>query len=165
MVTSLLNNPELVAPSSEDARLAKASANRLSAFLDASPEDKRELNVRVTKENQAAESVAVPLAAVKLFVEVLEHMARGEAIMLIPLNAELTTQQAADLLQVSRPYLVNKLLKEGKLPFREVGSHRRILFRDLMSYKKQSETEQRTALKELANFTEELGPEFGPETR
>jgi hypothetical protein len=60
---------------------------------------------------------------------------------------------------VSRPYLVNKLLKEGKLPFREVGSHRRILFRDLMSCKKQSETEQRSALKELVTFTEELRPE------
>jgi excisionase family DNA binding protein len=165
MVASPLNNPELIAPSSEDARLAKASANRLSSFLDASPEDKRELNVRVTKENQTTESVEVPLAAVQLFVEVLEHMARGEAIMLVPLNSELSTQQAADLLQVSRPYLVNKLLKEGKLPFREVGSHRRIPFRDLMNYKKRCETEQRAALKELANLTEELGPEFEPEIR
>jgi excisionase family DNA binding protein len=162
MVASLLHNPEPVAPTSEDARLAKVSANRLSMFLESQPAGKRELNVQVGKDDEGTETVAIPTSAMRLFLGVLEHMARGEAVMLIPLHAELTTQQAADLLQVSRPYLVNNLLKGGKIPFRDVGSHRRILFRDLMSYKHQAETEQRAALKELAGLTEELGPEFSP---
>ena len=74
---------------------------------------------------------------------------------LIPQHAELTTQQAADFLNVSRPFFV-KLLEEGKLPFHKVGSHRRIYFRDLVAYKEQNINERRQAMDELAAQAQEL---------
>ena len=83
-------------------------------------------------------------------------MAAGNAVAITPLHPELTTQQAADFLNVSRPFLVG-LLEEGKLPFRKVGTHRRILYNDLMAYKQQEDQARRRVLNELAKQAQELG--------
>jgi excisionase family DNA binding protein len=88
-------------------------------------------------------------------VDILAYMAEGEAVAIIPQDAELTTQQAADFLNVSRPFFV-KLLEEGKLEFHKVGSHRRVYFRDLVAYKEQSMGERRKALDELAKQAQDL---------
>jgi excisionase family DNA binding protein len=98
----------------------------------------------------------LPVAAVGLLQDLLREMAQGHAISLVPTHAELTTQQAADALNVSRPFLV-KLLESGALPHRKVGTHRRIRFDDLMRYKHAIDAQRRETLKKLTEDSEELG--------
>src|SRR5256885_978824 len=111
-MSALLERPGGGAPTGDEFRVAGGTGRRLVKYLDRS---KATVTVAVQENGKAGETVAVPMAAFRLFTEVLNAMARGDAVTLIPLHAELTTQQAADLLNVSRPYLV-KLLDEGKLP-------------------------------------------------
>lgn len=100
----------------------------------------------------------VPLseAAFDLLVNVLTEMSRGNAVLVVPINAELTTQEAADLLNVSRPYLI-KLLDQKKIAFHMVGRHRRILFKDLMEYRQQSKRAKFRAMQELTEMDEDQG--------
>ena len=97
----------------------------------------------------------LPNEAAQLLLDILEHMARGDAVTLIPLYAELTTQQAADLLNVSRPTLV-KLLEERRLTYHKPGRHRRIKFEEVMRYKQETEKARNSALDELAEIGQEI---------
>jgi excisionase family DNA binding protein len=83
-------------------------------------------------------------------------MAQGNAVTLIPLHAELTTQEAANLLNVSRPFL-NKMLERGEIQFHKVGTHRRIKFSDLENYRQKRERERSAAMQALADQAEDLG--------
>jgi excisionase family DNA binding protein len=91
-----------------------------------------------------------------MLVRILEEMALGNAVSLIPVHAELTTQEAADMLNVSRPSLI-QLLDEGKMAYRKVGTHRRIRFESLMSCKRRTDAERRAALAELVAYDQEVG--------
>jgi len=143
---------EPVAPSEAEAALARESSRRLAHYLGA----RDGLRLQIIEDERPGETLAIPVSALRLLVHILNEMAQGNAVTLIPVHAELTTQQAADILNVSRPFLV-KLLDEGKLPGRKVGTHRRILFSDLMSYKKQNDQQRLKALEELSALDQELG--------
>ena len=136
-----------IAPTEHDSRLARESSRRLSPYM------KQDLKVRITDGN--GPDVQLPAAAVELLVNLLAQMAEGNAVTLMPIHAELTTQQAADLLAVSRPFLV-KELDEKRIPYRKVGTHRRVLFIDLMRYKEAMDARRNEVLDDLTKQAQEL---------
>ena len=100
--------------------------------------------------------IRLPYSILKALMEVVHEMARGNAVRVMPIHAELTTQQAAELLNVSRPFLVS-LLEQGEIKYRKVGTHRRILLEDLIVYKDRRDRERLSALDELAKEDQRLG--------
>ena len=101
-------------------------------------------------------TVTLPREAFDSLLEVLGQMANGNAVTIVPVHAELTTHQAAEILNVSRPYLIG-LLEAGKIPHRMVGTHRRIRFTDLMAYKQQDDARRDEAVAELTRQAQDLG--------
>jgi excisionase family DNA binding protein len=112
--------------------------------------------VRVQPAGASEAAVTIPTEAFDLLLRILAHLANGDAVTLLPIRSEITTQQAADLLNVSRPYLI-KLLDEGKLAYRKVGTHRRILLRNLLEYKRKDDAERQEILAELTAEAQKLG--------
>ncbi|CDH44342.1 excisionase family DNA-binding protein [Candidatus Contendibacter odensensis] len=147
----MLKITEPITPTANEALLARESSRLLA--LHAS--EHRNLNIQIVEKGHPPESLVLPASAVRLLVDILTEMAEGNAITLIPIYAELTTQQAADLLNVSRPYLIS-LLDEGSIPHRKIGTHRRVLFSDLMAYKNQVDKARMKTLDELAEQAQKL---------
>jgi excisionase family DNA binding protein len=145
--------PETVTPTEADTRLAEESSRRLTRLLG---KRRRNLRVSVQADDEVEQSVAIPVPAFRLLTDILTQMAQGNAVTLMPVHAELTTQQAADLLNVSRPFLI-RLIEEGQIPFRKVGTHRRIRFDDLMAYKRIVDQDRLKALEELAAEAQKHG--------
>lgn len=134
--------PEL--PSESEATLARESSRLLSFFLSTKDEAQ---SIRVIDQTGEHEPVKIPTTAYRLLINILSEMAQGNAVSLIPVHAELTTQEAADILNVSRPFLI-KLLDERMIPFHKVGTHRRVRYRDLIDYKSKIDQERGKALDE-----------------
>ena len=137
-------------PSEAEANLAKETSRVLASHMGAA----EPLQFRIGPAPE--ETVRVPTSAVRMLVRILEEMAKGNAITLIPVHAELTTQEAADMLNISRPSLI-QLLDEGKIDYRRVGTHRRVRFEALMKFKRQADADRKGALAELAAYDQELG--------
>lgn len=148
-------------PTEAEIQLALEATRRLAPVVAAladpevEAEDAPAQVVVQIKGRPAAETLSIPLAALKLLGRILDEMARGNIVMLTPVHAELTTQEAADLLNVSRPFLI-KLLDEGAIPCRKVGRHRRIRFDDLMEYKRRIDSARSEVLDELVAQAQEL---------
>jgi excisionase family DNA binding protein len=141
-------------PTPEAVREAQEAVRKL-APLAAQTASTPEMLVRA--EGTATEQVVVvPRQAFELFLEVLGQMANGNAVTILPVHAELTTQQAADLLNVSRPHLV-QLLEQGAIPYRRVGTHRRVLAADVLAYKRADEARRQRVLDELAADAQKYG--------
>lgn len=156
MSSLLPDNFEIVSPTEADAQLARESSRLLATHVDP---DRSSVELRVVEGEESAETLSVPTSALRMFVHLLAEMAQGRAVTLIPTHAELSTQQAADLLNVSRPYVV-KLLDEGKLPSRLVGKYRRVRFDDLMAYKKKDDEARAKVLDQLTAEAQDLGLEY-----
>ena len=101
-------------------------------------------------------SIALPRAVVELLRAVLPALARGDELSVVSSRRSLTTQQAADMLGVSRPFVV-KEIDRGHLPARRVGTHRRVLFGDLLAYQRRLDADRQRALDELAALDAEMG--------
>lgn len=147
-------NTRPVVPTPEDILLAKESTKKFAAL---SVKDKEDAHYVLT-DKQSKVELKISKSMFVAFIELMQEMADGKAIMLIPVDAELTTQEAADMLNVSRPYVV-KLLDEGQLPSRTVGRYRRVRFEDLLKYQQTLESRRQTALDEMAAQAQELGLE------
>lgn len=104
----------------------------------------------------SAERLVLPRSAVELMARILAHMAAGQSVSVVPLHAELTTHQAADMLNVSRPFLVG-LLDADEIEYRMVGTHRRITASSLIHYQRQDDARRRGAAEELTALSQELG--------
>jgi excisionase family DNA binding protein len=102
------------------------------------------------------EEILIPESVYSILRQIVHAMASGQAFSVELHNRELTTQEAAELLKVSRPFFV-KLLKEGAIPYIEVGKHRRVLFQDVITYKEQRQVKRRQGMKELSQFLQEEG--------
>jgi len=138
-------------PSEAEAVVAKETSQVLASRL----RDDDLLRFRIM-DGPTSKTVSLPAAAVRLLVRILEEMARGNAVTVIPVHAELTTQEAAEMLNISRPSLI-QLLDEGQIDYRRVGTHRRVRFDALMKYKRKADAARRAALAELAAYDQELG--------
>ncbi|MDF1667931.1 MAG: excisionase family DNA-binding protein [Planctomycetota bacterium] len=141
---------------SKSADLAGVAGNRLADLLE--NQAMGESVIRLTAEGVSeAVPMNVPVEVLKLLAGILKQLAEGNTISIVPYNQELTTQQAADILNVSRPYLVKSILDQGDMPFRHVGNRRRIRFQDLMEYRKRDSEKRQKILDEMTAETEELG--------
>ena len=137
-------------PSERDAALAERAGRALEA-LEALADSAQPVSARFGNE-----TVDVPAPALRLLRAILDRMAHGKGVALTSLHAELTTRQAAELLQVSRTHLV-QLLDEGRIPCRKVGSHRRIRAEDILAWRRETELRRREALDDLTARDQELG--------
>jgi excisionase family DNA binding protein len=131
-------------PSEQDTTLAGAGLELL---------EQGKVTVKLEGKDKAL-TLSEPM--VGLLRRVLEEMAQGKAVEIVSLGAELSTQQAADVLNVSRPFVV-KLLDEGTLPHRLVGSHRRVMLNDVLAYKETMQRRSQEAMQDLSRLSQETG--------
>ncbi len=132
---------------------AKSAETALRVLAPLKKRAARSVRLRVA---DARDEVVLPREAFELLLGVLGAMAEGNAVTLVPVHTELTTQQAADLLQVSRPHFV-ELLDGGRIPFRMVGTHRRVLARDVFAYRDDARAASERAMEELAAIAQKQG--------
>jgi excisionase family DNA binding protein len=151
MTLSIDRSLSAIAPTEKDAMEAGAASRVLASYAPNQPLH----TLKLILNDATGSTVTIPTAAYTLLVEILAQMAEGNAVSIVPIKQEITTQEAADILNVSRPYLV-KLLESGKIPYRKVGTRRRVLTQDVLNYKNQIDTQRMHTLLELAAQAQEL---------
>lgn len=147
-MSNLLHGNEVITPSASDAEVAKESSRALAPHVGTK-------SLRLQFGDGEGEALILPSPAARLLLSVLTEMGHGNSVTVAPVQAELTTNQAADLLNVSRPYLT-KLLEDGVIPFRMVGTHHRVRLEDVLAYKQREDGNRLKALEELAAQAQEL---------
>jgi excisionase family DNA binding protein len=142
-----------IRPGAVDVRQADRAARRIRDYLTRHPDDEP---IAVTVEAGDEDALIVPRPVAVMLAQVLQLLANGQGVQIMPDRAMLTTQQAAEAMNVSRPYLIG-LLERGAIPYEKVGTHRRIAFADLMQYKRNDDQRRRAAADEVTALGEELG--------
>lgn len=145
---ALMEQPPFVA-SDEEAIIAREAVARLKPIAEANQ------NVRLRVMESPDVVVPIPARALGLIAHVLEYMAEQTAVSFIPHDCELTTKQAADLLNVSRPHFVT-MLENKEIPFRKVGSHRRVKAADVLDYRAKNDARHAEAVDEIARLSQAL---------
>lgn len=134
-----------------EATIAGETGRRLAALLDEKPA----IQMQIIAQDQQEAALVIPPQATRLLARILTAMGKGDGIALTSIRRELTTQQAADLLNVSRPFLV-QLLEAGEIPFHRVGTHRRIAYEDVARYRDEIRARRRKTLEDLTAQAQEL---------
>jgi excisionase family DNA binding protein len=146
-----LSNVVTQLPSEQEAEEAKITSRALSKYAH-----NERLHLKIANNSNESDDLILPGYALNLLLDILTEMSKGNAITVMPIHAELSTQEAAEILNVSRPHLVS-LLEQEKIPFRKVGTHRRVLAKDMFDYKQHIDAERLKALDELAAQAQKLG--------
>lgn len=134
-----------------DIEEAKASSRTLAKYANA-----ERVQLSIKNQEGDSDSLILPGHALQLLLDILSEMSRGNAISVLPVQAQLSTQEAANLLNVSRPFLVG-LLDKGEIAHHKVGAHRRVLAQDVLAYKQQIDAQRQASLDELSSLSQELG--------
>ena len=150
MVTT---HPQKIAPGEVSAVDAERALRRIESYRASGTDSAL---VEICPELGRDDKLVLPRPILDMLVGILEATAAGRGVQIMPYNAELTTQQAADMLNVSRPYLIG-LLEAGQIEYRLVGRHRRVRLDRLMEYKARDDAERRTVADELSRLGQELG--------
>lgn len=151
MITNQL--PKTILPLEKEVEAAVQGQRELASLLSTKFETQR---IDIFDKEDKPHRLVLPTSALRLLVDILGELAIGNAVKVVPVHAELTSQEAADLLNVSRPHLV-KMLEEGAIPFTKTGRHRRIRFSDLMAFKQRRDEESQEAMEALAQQAQALG--------
>ena len=138
--------PKTIPPLEKEVEAAVQGQRELASLLSTKFETQR---IDIFDKEDKPHSLVLPTSALRLLVDILGELAIGNAVKVVPVHAELTSQEAADLLNVSRPHLV-KLLEEGAIPFTKTGRHRRVRFSDLMACKQRRDEESQEAMAQQA---------------
>ncbi len=140
-------------PSEQDTIIAQETSRKLATHFH----NQEKLTVLlINSENKPSEPIELPASVVRLLLDLLDEIAQGNAVTIMPIHAALTTQQAADLLNVSRPFLV-KLLENKEIPYHKIGTHRRVYAEDIFKYKRAIEQKRSQVLEELVALDQEMG--------
>lgn len=150
MTNSILDSLSL--PAKGEIKAAVRGQRELAAYLSTKTETQK---IAIQDADNITHQIELPTSSLTLLMSILGELALGNAVQVVPVHAELTTQEAANILNVSRPHMV-KLLEDGKMRFHKTGRHRRVLFADLMEYKDQRYRESNKAMQELADLSQEL---------
>lgn len=142
---------KMTLPAAREVEAAVQGQRALAAYLATRVETQ---HIQIFDERNQAHQVELPTSALRLLVDILAELSAGNAVKVVPVHAELTTQEAADMLNVSRPHLV-KLLEDGVLPFHRTGKHRRVRLADLTQYKDARDRASEEAMAELARQAQE----------
>lgn len=144
-----LNSTTLV-PNESDYEFTKLMSDKLSHLNKT-----KKISLNILTEDKLQESIEIPKQVYQMLIEIFSQVSEGKTVSLVSTESELTTQEAADFLNVSRPFLV-KLLEQGNIPFRKIGKHRRVELLDLLNYKKLITQNRAKVLEELAQQAQEL---------
>lgn len=145
--------PHVVHPDSTEVQAADVALRRVQRYLSTHAGER---SIRVVVGGDPDDALALPRGAVELLARVLANMAAGQQVSVVPAHAELTTQQAADLLNVSRPYLIG-LLDAGQIEYRRVGTHRRVRADSLLAYQRRDDQRRHEVADELTVLGQEMG--------